>query len=109
MWAAMIVLQLPFFNDFLSFSAVGKYPAVQTIRSKSTVKALNKRVFPGVARFNVERLATAVTQPFLDGIGNEFGADDILRDIDGMTFQKRRNALARLDISVTVTRLSSGR
>src|SRR5579871_294513 len=74
MWAAMIVLQAPLFNDLLCFSSIGKYPTVQTIGSKSAIETLNKRIFPGAAWFNVERLAVVVAQPFLDGIGNEFRA-----------------------------------
>ncbi len=54
------------------------------------------------------RLAPVDTEPVSAAAMKQW-ADDILRDIEGMTFQKRRNALARLDISVTVTRLSSGR
>src|SRR5689334_20789439 len=72
MRATMIVLKFPLFNDVLRFFAIRKHPAVQAIRTKSAIKAFNKWILPWAAGFDIEGMTVAVTQPFLNGISNEF-------------------------------------
>lgn len=76
MWATVIVLLPPILNHDLGFMPGDKNPAIQTFAAKLAVEALNKRVLPWTAGFDVHRLALAIPQPLLQGVSNKLRTAD---------------------------------
>ena len=64
MRTTMIVLLPPFLNNNLNFLLVDENPVNQTLRPEHAVEALNERVLPRTARFDVQRGAIPLTHPY---------------------------------------------
>jgi len=62
---ALIIIQSPLFYHVLSLATIDKYVPVETFRAKSAVKTFDKRIFPGTAVGDVQRLTAVISLPFV--------------------------------------------
>ena len=83
----MIIFLSPLFDHNLCLVSVGENPAVETIAAKRPVEALDERVLPRTAQFDIRRFALLIPQPLLKCISHEFGtivaAQVVRRDAPG--------------------------
>lgn len=74
MWTLPIIVQAPILNDKLGFPTIGDQGPIQTFSPEMTLEALDKRIFPGTVRGDVQRLTVTLGEPILKGIGDKLGA-----------------------------------